>query len=114
MRVCQFRHDGNSGLQCSGGRKAAESGRSTLLFYSPVTTCQTLAQRICISGGDRELSVLRGISQRTLRFKIVNAPVNKSGGQNPEAAYPSSAVIEIFAFNTFDTGQPFSAASAYF
>jgi hypothetical protein len=28
--------------------------------------------------------------------------------------YPSFAVIEIFAFNTFDTGQPFSAASAHF
>src|SRR5580692_7640355 len=28
--------------------------------------------------------------------------------------YPSFAVIEIFAFNTFDTGHPFSAASAYF
>jgi hypothetical protein len=28
--------------------------------------------------------------------------------------YPSFAVIEIFAFNTFETGQPFSAASAYF
>jgi hypothetical protein len=33
----------------------------------------------------------------------------------PKAApYPSFAVIEIFAFSTFDTGQPFSAASAYF
>jgi hypothetical protein len=29
-------------------------------------------------------------------------------------AYPSFAVIEIFAFSTFETGQPFSAASAYF
>jgi hypothetical protein len=28
--------------------------------------------------------------------------------------YPSFAVIEILAFSTFDTGQPFSAASAYF
>jgi hypothetical protein len=28
--------------------------------------------------------------------------------------YVSFAVIEIFAFSTFDTGQPFSAASAYF
>ena len=28
--------------------------------------------------------------------------------------YPSFAVIVIFAFNTFDTGHPFSAASAYF
>ena len=28
--------------------------------------------------------------------------------------YPSFAVMEIFAFSTFDTGQPFSAASAYF
>src|SRR6202041_1216318 len=31
----------------------------------------------------------------------------------PEA-HPSFAVIEIFAFSTFDTGQPFSAASAHF
>jgi hypothetical protein len=29
-------------------------------------------------------------------------------------SYPSFAVIEIFAFSTFDTGHPFSAASAYF
>ena len=46
MRVCQFRHDGNTGLQCSGGRKAAESASQEdqhLYFYSPVTTCQTLA-----------------------------------------------------------------------
>jgi hypothetical protein len=39
--------------------------------------------------------------------------------QRPEAerrkpSYPSFALIEIFAFSTFDTGQPFSAASAYF
>jgi hypothetical protein len=35
----------------------------------------------------------------------------------PEARsppYPSFALIEIFALSTFDTGQPFSAASAYF
>jgi hypothetical protein len=30
------------------------------------------------------------------------------------AGYPSFAVIEILAFRTFDTGHPFSAASAYF
>jgi hypothetical protein len=40
-------------------------------------------------------------------------------GRNPKAdarspPYPSFALIEIFAFNTFDTGHPFSAASAYF
>jgi len=28
-------------LQCSGGRKAAESGRLTLLFYRHVKDCQT-------------------------------------------------------------------------
>jgi hypothetical protein len=32
----------------------------------------------------------------------------------PNFRYPSFAVIEILAFSTFDTGQPFSAASAYF
>jgi hypothetical protein len=30
------------------------------------------------------------------------------------ARYSSFAVIEIFAFNTFETGHPFSAASAHF
>jgi hypothetical protein len=34
--------------------------------------------------------------------------------QGEENSYPSFAVMEIFAFSTFDTGQPFSAASAYF
>jgi hypothetical protein len=28
--------------------------------------------------------------------------------------HPSFALIVIFAFSTFDTGHPFSAASAYF
>jgi hypothetical protein len=38
-----------------------------------------------------------------------------SGSRSPEARpYSSFAVIVIFAFNTFDTGHPFSAASAYF
>src|SRR6202030_3157284 len=38
----------------------------------------------------------------------------KPGARKAEAPpYPSFAVIEIFAFSTFDTGQPFSAASAY-
>jgi hypothetical protein len=36
------------------------------------------------------------------------------GSRTPDDVYPSFAVIEILAFNTFDTGQPFSAASAYF
>jgi len=34
--------------------------------------------------------------------------------ENRSPAYPNLAVMEIFAFSTFDTGQPFSAASAYF
>src|ERR1700691_2887297 len=62
-------------LRCSGGPKAAVSGRPTILFYRHATACQT----------------------------------------NPgRKRYPSFAVIVIFAFNTFDTGHPFSAASAYF
>src|SRR6266849_5730258 len=32
----------------------------------------------------------------------------------PKPRYSSSALIVIFAFSTFDTGHPFSAASAYF
>jgi hypothetical protein len=83
MRVCQFRHDGNLGLQCSGGRKAAESGRPTVLFLQPH---QSLSNQRC----------------------------NATAESRTADPYPSFAVIEIFAFSTFDTGQPFSAASAYF
>jgi len=72
-------------LQCSGGPKAAVSGRPTLLFYRPLAPCQTCA----------------GIMMGTLDADAWHD-------------YPSFAFIEIFAFSTFDTGQPFSAASAYF
>jgi hypothetical protein len=55
------------------------------------------------------------------RDKQAGSMSDKHVGQSPSAirrarstTYPSFAVIEIFAFNTFDTGQPFSAASAYF
>ena len=66
--------------QCSGGLKAAESGRPTVLFYSPITRCQTTDFLASAAG----------------------------------SSYPSFAVIVILAFSTFDTGHPFSAASAYF
>ncbi len=79
MRVCQFRHDGNLDLQCSGGQEAAV--QEDLHFYF------------------------------TGRLRPVKPPLRL---RMPKPSYPSFAVIEIFAFNTFDTGQPFSAASAYF
>ena len=71
-----------SELQCSGGHKAAVSGRPTLLFLQPAT-------------------------------RLSNTGAVAEPEAEPEL-YPSFAVIEIFAFSTFDTGQPFSAASAYF
>ncbi len=71
MRVCQFRHDGNLDLQCSGGPKRPPCQEDQLFYFTALP-------------------------------------------QAVKPSYPSFAVIEIFAFNTFDTGQPFSAASAYF
>jgi hypothetical protein len=41
-------------------------------------------------------------------------PLTQLEAPQATTRYPSFAVIEIFAFSTFDTGQPFSAASAYF
>ena len=103
MRVCQFRHDGKSGLQCSGGREAAVSGRSTFLFYSAVAGCQTSP----LPRGHRDTEKI------FLEFYASPArALPKSMARSP--FYASFAVIEISAFSTFDTGQPFSAASAYF
>jgi len=71
-------------FHCSGDRKAAESGRPTALFYRHDVACQ--------SPYDTEAQRLR----------------------SEVRPYPSFALIVIFAFSTFDTGHPFSAASAYF
>ena len=59
------------------------------------------------------------VSIFTARYQPVKPRLQLPKGRSPKAdarspPYPSFAVIEIFAFNTFDTGQPFSAASAYF
>ena len=51
---------------------------------------------------------LRGFSQRTLRFKVFVQEANKT------QPYSNLAFIVILAFSTFETGHPFSAASAYF
>jgi len=88
-------------LQCSGGPKAAVSGRPTPLFYRHVTSCQTkpYTTETQSESLNRSLCLCVSVVKRFLPHTHT---------------YPSFAVIEIFAFNTFDTGQPFSAASAYF
>jgi len=58
----------------------------------------------------------RRVRKINFHFTAPSKPVKPRRGlkRERESTYPSFAVIEIFAFNTFDTGQPFSAASAYF
>jgi hypothetical protein len=87
MRVCQFRHDGN--LNCNAAAAPRPPCQEDQLFYfcSPLSACQTTT---AVAEGRRP----------------------KADARSPP--YPSFAVIEIFAFNTFDSGHPFSAASAYF
>jgi hypothetical protein len=55
-------------------------------------------------------SIFAACYQPVKHRRVCRSP--KAEARSP--AYPNLAVIEIFAFSTFDTGQPFSAASAYF
>src|SRR6267154_5130427 len=71
------------------------------LFYSPVTGCQTTTSP-CSRTTWQPFSAQRGA-------RAVASP--RSPKPEARSPYPSFAVIEIFAFRTFDTGQPFSAAS---
>jgi len=48
------------------------------------------------------------------RHKAACQTTRKPEADSRKPPYPSFAVIVIFAFSTFDTGHPFSAASAYF
>ncbi len=95
MRVCQFRHDGN--LNC----KAAAAHRPP---------CQE----------DQHLyftALPQPVKPAAHAMKIFSVSLCLCGEKHFSSAtksYSSFAVIEIFAFSAFDTGQPFSAASAYF
>ncbi len=85
MRVCQFRHDGKWTYTA-----AAAQGPPIRKAY---------------------ISILQ------TRDDLSNHPVfayPEARRRKPEAGYSSFALIVILAFSTFDTGQPFSAASAYF
>jgi hypothetical protein len=61
----------------------------------------TMASGLHCSGGPEAAASAR------LRFY-------STGAISPVKLYSSFAVIVIFALSTFDTGHPFSAASAYF
>jgi len=74
-------------LCCSGSPKAAESGRPTPLFYRGHVLCQTAR------GGGHAADFVAAL---------------------PGDCYSSFALIVILALSTLETGQPFSAASAYF
>jgi hypothetical protein len=90
MRVCQFRHDGN--LELAMQRRPRPPCQEDLLFY------------------------FTGMHQPVKRPRKSHETEDRNSkleARSPKH-YPSFAVIEIFAFNTFDTGHPFSAASAYF
>jgi hypothetical protein len=87
MRVCQFRHDGN--LELAMQRRP--QGRRVRKTYTSIL-------QACLN--------LSTAASKAVRPKLKT--------REPAPPYPSFAVIEIFAFNTFDTGHPFSAASAYF
>jgi hypothetical protein len=93
MRVCQFRHDGNLNCEAAAAPWPPCQEDQPLYFTA-------LSHPVKLIG-----SPTRSGEKRCLRAKSISAR---------DPAYPSFAVIEIFAFSTFDTGQPFSAASAYF
>jgi hypothetical protein len=132
MRVCQFRHDGNRIYLAAAARKPPNQEDQP--FYSTDATHPVKPAIEVSSASVREMS-MRGqpplgcpVERSSTGFPWAGKlpatkPKAESRSPKPEARspkpearspYPSFAVIEIFAFSTFDTGHPFSAASAYF
>ena len=69
----------------------------------------------CFAAAARSAAEFRkahNIILQTRRRVSNSAAAGAAGSRSPP--YPSFALIVIFAFSTFDTGHPFSAASAYF
>jgi hypothetical protein len=88
MRVCQFRHDGNSGLQCSGGPEAAVSEDLHPYSHSHVALCQT-ARLIKLRGQISQhrahnLGVGKG------QWKSCGPPVKRSMAKRPDHARDQS------------------------
>jgi hypothetical protein len=66
---------------------------------------------------EQKKGVERGAEQRSETLLVAPGLLCACGKilqQRNTDAYSSFAIIVIFAFSTFDTGHPFSAASAYF
>ena len=99
MRVCQFRHDGN--LNCNAAAAPRPPCQEDQHFYFTARS-QPVKPSV---GPSCPATHLYGNRRRFCR---------SPKAETRSSPYPSFAVIEIFAFSTFDTGQPFSAASAYF
>ena len=114
MRVCQFRHDGNRIYLAAAALEPPNQEDQPFYFTD---TPQPVKPR-CEESSPAAPEIL---ALRPLRFQPY--PVNpvplggyefRTRARRSPKDYASFAVIEIFAFSTFDTGQPFSAASAYF
>ena len=112
-----------SGLQSSQQPKAAGSGR--LLLHSTSTNLAVKrSDPICSGAGccrEARLGVIpqpRVLTSGARNLKHQESSVCRTPSprttMHERSHYPNFAFIEIFAFNTFDTGHPFSAASAYF
>ena len=65
-----------------------------------------------MEGRTRNTQIIQRTNLKRETFALFPPPVLIQVG--PVQPYPSFAVIVILAFSTFDTGHPFSAASAYF
>src|SRR5208283_1355044 len=138
MRVCQFRHDGNLGHNAAAAARPP-SQEDQLCYFTVLLKAvkhENQILRIVIPsaavfpGGAKSLPCSCRSPERSRGGTRRDLPLNRSRAlakmrpcrqissrQTARATsrtYPSFAVIEIFAFRTFDTGQPFSAASAYF
>ena len=104
MRVCQIRHDGNRINLAAAARKPPNQEDQPSYFTDTTPPVKPRGHRFVPSAQ----------SQKQDRTSSSFEPLIPDPWPLAPDSYPSFAVIEIFAFSTFDTGHPFSAASAYF
>jgi hypothetical protein len=106
MRVCQFRHDGKWTFIAA----ATHRRRVRKTYISILQTRSSLSNhpsQRALPDPELALHEVDGCPQWLMLLQ--------SGSSNAGSLpYSSFAFIVIFAFSTFETGHPFSAASAYF
>ena len=113
MRVCQFRHDGKwTSVATAASRRRVREDLQ--VYFTDPRLCVKPLNALPVTDWRPCQQAINRSQTWSMSHSIAPSSSGSSAARSNSPIYSSFALIVIFAFNTFETGHPFSAASAYF